>query len=420
MKSKIKKLFIALTLCTAATIPSQMFGLVASIKGTGMGAIGVAYAQDAMAAATNPAGIVDVPDRIDAEILWVHQQGEGRVRNNQSAAAPLVNGKFDTFITKDLYVPAGGINKRFCLGDIQMAVNFIGFNRSGTKTRYDRPFPLLGTTDLGLEYFNATLGSTIAAKYCNHSFGITINYIAQRFKVQGVQNFDNPITSAYPGFVTNKGYSYANGVGVFLGWKWDILPCWSVGVAYQPITRMGSFKKYRGFFAQKGELKIPPLLNFGTTYHFSCASISFDVNYIGWSRLRALHNRILPNLETNKLGESNGVGFGWRSQWIYRIGVDYDISCDWTVRAGCRLSRAPLVPSQTATNLLLDDLMGNYGFVGFSWRPTCALEISGYYGHGFRRVLQGTNDSIPIELGGGRADLTHQQDLVGLGLGWYY
>lgn len=428
LKGSLRCLFTSLAALTFVLTPTQNTeALIASVKATGMGAVGVAKPQDALAAAYNPAGITDIGDRIDAGIVWGHDQGDGIASGNRSPAAPLVNGKFNAFTTHDFYAPDFGINKQLCLYGWDVAVGLCVYNRNASKTTYGQSFPLFGTSNLGMEYIHQTISVPVAVKFCDHSFGVSLNYMVQRIKVNGLQRFDNPAFTRHPGFLTNKGYAYSNGVGFTLGWKWDILPSLSVGATFQPRTSMNRFGKYKGFLAQDGLLNIPPLASVGISYRYiPQSSINFDVQYVGWRNCRSIHNRIQPAFNNillgqadYRLGGSKGLGFGWRSQWIYRVGIDYDLSCEWTVRAGARFAKSTIPASQTAVNLLTNDPCGNFIMGGFSYRPNETFEFSAYYANGFDRVTKGFN-TIPAQLGGGNTSLKQAKTAVGLSLGYNY
>lgn len=428
LKGTLRCLITSLAAITFIVTPSQnVEALIASVKATGMGAIGVARPQDALAAAYNPAGITDIGDRIDAGIVWGHDQGDGIASGNRSPAAPLVNGSFNAFNTHDFYAPDFGINKQLCLYGWDLAIGFCSYNRNASKTTYKQAFPLFGTSNLGMEYIHHTFSIPVAIKYCNHSLGVSFNYMVQRLKVNGLQRFDTPAFTRHPGHLTNKGYSYSNGVGFTIGWKWDVLPCLSVGATFQPRTRMNHFGKYTGFLAQDGLLNIPPLASVGVSYRWiPCSTVNFDVQYVGWRNCRSIHNKLQPAFGNILLGQAdfrlggeNGLGFGWRSQWIYRMGVDYDVSEQWTVRAGARLAKSTIPASQTAVNLLTVDPCGNFIMAGFSYRPICDLELSAYYANGFERVTKGTN-TIPAQLGGGNTSLKQAKTALGFSVGYLY
>lgn len=412
-------------LCGAS---SSLHGILASVKATGMGGVGVAYPQDAMAGVFNPAGIVDVCDRVDFGVDIVHEEGNAKIHGNiiPPQVLPGINGTFGAFRTKNLFNGQFGIIKSWCLCDWELSTSFVFFNRSASKTTYSTNFPLLGTSRLGMEYIHESGILMAAMRYCDFSFGIGAVIQGQRLKVNGLERFDNPLRSVNPGFVTNKGYDYSYGVTPVFGVKYDIIPCYlSVGASIQPKTKMSRFKKYKGFVAQHGRLDIAPRGNIGIHWQFmDCASVNFDVEYIAWQKIKSLHNPVFPNALISRLGSDSGAGFGLRSQTFYRFGVDWDIDCNWTVRAGFRYARCFFEPKSTAINVLTDETANTFITIGTSYRWNACTEISAYYAHGFKKTIKG-HHSIPEGFpprgfGGGEVDLTEQKDVVGVSFGWFF
>ena len=312
MKLTLRKLIACLGLVSCLCISSDVHAILASIKTTGMAATGIAYPQDAEAAAFNPAGMIDVGDRVDAGFAAVRDSRKLRIRGN---AAPFgVNGKFDAnHHAKFVYNGDFGVSKKI---GCNMSIGLVVYNRNYNKTKYKRRFPLFGTTAPGMEYVHETVSPTFAIKLLEkHNFGISINWMIQRLWVQGIQNFDNALFSVRPGRVTNRSYNYSQGCGVTLGYRFQLNDKFSIGVTYQPKTRMSRFKKYSGFIAQHGRLDIPEKIGGGVAWRFvPCGTIAFDVEYIHWKRVRALHQPLQDDLIANKLGSNNGSGFGFRDQ----------------------------------------------------------------------------------------------------------
>lgn len=406
---------------------SKAEGILASVKTTGMAATGIAYPQDALAGAFNPAGMADVGNRFDVGFYYDRPSRHAKVHGNL-VPAPGINGSFDASTHKNYYSGDFGINYEFgsdCCSDVlgcswldSVSVGLVVYNRNFNKVNYKHPFPLLGTTKLGMEYVHETVSATFAVKICDiHNIGVSVNWMIQRLKVNGLQNFDNPFQSADPGHVTNRGYSYSQGVGATIGYRGQWTDWLSVGATYQPKTHMSQFKKYSGFLAQHGRLDIPQKIGAGVAVRFlPCATVAFDMEHIDWGHVRALHNPLLPGIFTSQLGRNDGAGFGFRNQLYYRVGVDYTFCECWTVRAGFRHVKTPIRSSQTAVNLLTVDTIENYATVGATWCINPCNEVSFLYAHGFNHEVKGHN-SVPIQLGGGEVDLRQKQDNV-VGIAW--
>lgn len=403
-------------LCFAS---SYGFALDVSVKTTGMAATGVAYPQDAEASAFNPAGTTEICDRFDAGVTYITYHGHIRFSGNRR---PIVNGRFGPYHrnAKWSVSPDFGIVKRFGCDD-RFAASLVVYNKSYSKTTYGQPLVLLGTTRPGLEYIHEIISPGLAYKINDcHSFGLTVNFNVTRIHFKGLQNFDNARLSSRPGHVTNRNYAYSTGVGVTLGWLGHFCDCVNLGFTFTPECKMPRYHHFSGLLAQHGRLNIPQKICAGIAVKvLPCMTFAFDIEHLSWARVKSLHNPFAPNFLTSQLGLKNGAGFGWRSQTYYRFGVDYALNDCWTVRAGYRYAKTTIPRSQTAVNLLINDVAEQYATVGATWRVNCLNEISFFYAHGFSKKIKGRN-SLPPQFGGGDVDLESSKDAFAISWGRYY
>lgn len=405
---------------------SKSEAVIVSVKTFGMAGTGIAYPLDSLAGAFNPAGMADVQNRFDIGLTWEHARRKTSIEGNLFPL-PGVNGHFDAGRKKDVFSPDFGINYalpycfEFCNTFFQPSIGLVIYNRNFSKTRYHHPLPLLGTTPAGLEYIHETVSPVLAVKIgCRHNFGISFNWQYQRFRLKGAERFDNIVFSSHPGRVTNRKYSYSQGFGITLGYRCQFTDWLSFGVTYQPRTRMSRFKHFTGVLANHARLDIPRKIGAGIAIRYlRCSTIAFDVEHIQWKQVVPLRNPLLPNLFVSKLGRKDGAGFGFRNQTYYRFGIDYDLSCDWTIRAGFRHVNAPIRRSQTAVNMLTVDTVEDVVTIGATWCINPCSEISAFYGHGFNNRIKG-HHSIPEQLGGGEANLQFHFDVLGISLGMNY
>lgn len=400
------------------TLSSQAEAVMVSVKTFGMAATGVAYPQDALAAAFNPAGPVEICDRVDGGITWARDWGHSKVSGN--ALGPLVNGRYDGFRTKDFYPVDFGVNKRFgrCY---EWAAGLVTYNRNLSKTTFNRPFFIFGTSKAGLEYLNQTISPYIAYKINeSHNIGLSVNCQVERLKVNGIQRFDNAQRTIAPGHLTNKGYDWAIGWGATIGWQWHILDNLTFGATYQPRTSMPKFGKLKGFPAGK-KIDIPAMWSLGIAWKYcEWGTVAFDVQQYEWNNVRALNNNLLDkDGDLGLLGAKNGPGFGFKNQTFYRVGIDYLLTCDLTVRAGFRYGNIPFGRSQTAVNQLTLDTTRYFVTCGATYRHNDKTELSAFYAYGFSQTLKG-KESIPAAFGGGEVDLTAGKFALGVSLGYYY
>ena len=422
MKFKSFKLLACLGILAMFGLKSSPAeAILASVKSTGMAATAIAYPQDAMAAAYNPAGIVWICDRLDVGVAWLHNTGHARVSDNASGL-PGVNGTFTGMRTKNFYAPEFGIKKGYCCESFEYALGFVVYNRNFQKTTYNKNLVLFGKSHAGLEYVNETVAPVFAFRFCDcHSIGIAIDWQFERLKVNGLENFDNALFSSHPGHVTNRGYEYSQGVTATIGYRWQINDCLAIGATYQPRTHMRRLTKYDGFLAQNGHLDIPEKIGAGISWDpVCCVTLCFDWEYIHWSKIKALHNPLEPNLQVALLGDNNGPGFGFRNQNYYRVGAEYRINDCFTVRAGFRHANTPIRKSQAAVNVLTLDLVEDFVTVGGTWKFNECNEISMFYAYGFEHSLNGKGAIPVIPFGGGNVKIKEKKYALAIGWGWLF
>jgi long-chain fatty acid transport protein len=407
--------FTALSLHT-----STAEAIFASVKSTGMAATSISYPLDSLAGAYNPAGIASVGDRFDVEAAWVHDFGHTTIHGNQAPSPVPINGHYNGMKTKDVFPVGFGICKNWNINcDWDIAFGLLLYNRNYQKTTYDRPLVLFGTSKPGLEYLHETISPIIAVKiWDSHTIGISTNFQIERLKVNGIQQFDNILQSIAPGHVTNRGYSYAHGWGLTVGYYGQLTNELSLGVTYQPETHMSRFIKYEGFLAERGKLNIPRKIGAGIAYRFTpCFVAAFDIEHIHWKPIKSLSNRF-PSVQ--RLGAKHGPGFGFRDQMYYRIGIEWRFDECWTARLGFRHARTPIRNSQTAVNILTLDTVENFITAGLTWEVNACSEVSFAGAYGFANKVKGHNSIPEIPFGGGEADLKEQKFAIGLAWGLKY
>lgn len=421
MKLRFLNLLSCLGMTAALCLQSSSAeAIFASVKSTGMAAACISYPLDSLVGAYNPAGMVWVGNRFDLEAGWVHDTGSAKIVDNASPFASLINGNYNGMRTKNSYPVGFGFNKVFNHCNWEFSAGLILYNRNFQKTTYTKPFILLGTSNLGLEYINETISPCFSLKFLKrHSVGVSVNYQVERIKVNGVENFN--ILSVSPGNVTNRGYNYATGWGFTLGYRGEIYDGLFIGLTYQPETEMTRLNKYKGFLANRGRLNVPRKLGAGISYRvIPCVVVAFDVEHIQWSKIRALHNPLLHNGTIERLGATNGPGFGFRNQWYYRVGADWQINQRWSARIGFRHANTPIRRTQTAVNLLTLDAVENFITTGGTFKINCNHEISAVFAYGFQKKIKG-KDSIPaFPFGGGNANLKEEKFALALAWGWNF
>jgi len=379
------------------------------IKQLGQGGAGVAFPQDSLAAATNPAGMVFVGDRFDLGMTFFRPIRSGSITDS---AAP-VNGVYDASRHKNYFIPELGFNH---LLNPRLSLGVSIFGNGGMNTSYTTPIPLLGSTLAGVDLEQLFLSPTVAFKATEHqAVGASLNIGWQRFSASGLQNFTAPGFSIDPADLTNRGYDAAYGAGFRVGWLGEFGKFLNLGATFQSRTYMQKFDKYRGLFAEQGGFDIPANVAGGVALKAtSKATFVLDVERIFYGQVKSI-----SNLDSNQaqLGADNGPGFGWSDITAVKTGINYKIRSMLTVRGGYNHSGLPFGSSQTFFNLLAPAVVQDHLTAGATVGLRHGREVNIAYQHAFENTVNGVN-SIPPAFGGGEANLKMYQDSVGLSFGW--
>jgi len=389
------------------------------MKAKGMGGVGIAYGQDAMAAATNPANMVLVGNRWDVGVDYFRPQRGSSINGNVCGPGCSLDGKYNGDSSEDYFVPEFGYNKMIA-NNMSLGVSVYG--NGGMATDYSRnPFGAFGATgNAGVDYSQLMIAPTWSYKLNdNHAIGVTVKIAYQRFEAFGIQPFAG--MSSDPAKLTNNDHDSAWGYGFALGWTGQITPTVKLGATYHSRTYMQDFGDYKGLFAEKGSMDIPESYGVGMAWQATPQLvIAADIMQINYSKINAVGNplRFPPGAGT-MLGNNRGSGFGWDDVTAYKIGVAYDLNKEWTVRAGYNHGDQPIPKSQTFFNILAPGVVEDHLTLGATWRLQNGGEVTFAYMHAFEEKVKGSGSipNTPFGLGGGNADLKMYEDSFGIAYG---
>ena len=388
------------------------------VKSQGIGGVGIALPQDALAAASNPAGLGLVGDRLDIGVTWFRPQRETKLENT-TFGFKMFDGTYDANDTENFIIPEFGYNKQIN-PDVTVGVSVYG--NGGMNTDYKKAIPLLGTSPAGVDLVQLFVAPTVTWKITpSNTIGASLNLAYQRFEATGLQNFDNPFFTKHPGKVTNKGHDSSTGFGLHLGWIGQINDAVTLGATYQTKTRMSKFSDYKGLFAEGGDFDIPATYGVGLAVKATPAlTLAADVQRIEYSDVDSVGNSINNLLlKGNPLGSSKGPGFAWRDVTAVKIGALYAYNENLTLRAGYNHSTQPIRKSETLFNILAPGVVQDHVTLGATYVLPNNSELSFAYMHAFEEKVKG-NNSIPAGFGGGEANLKMYEDSLGVAYGWRF
>ncbi len=454
----------ALALAPLANATNGYFKIGYGSKNRGMAGAGMAFGQDSLAAAVNPAALSGMGNRVDGGVeLFSPKQRESEVDASGLFVPDLGNGARQGGVSREdsnanlFAVPNFGVSmdmgSNMTVG-VSMVANGgmntrYGDANDGTGNIFTSAFaPVIGDSSTGnfqpggpsgfagaLEVgaFGApvpaaTLDPNLMALYTNpntspslgvnlsqvlitptlayqinshHSVGFSPVIAYQRFRAYGIGLFQ--AFSSDPGNVTNNGDDDSWGYGARVGYQ-GTYGWLSFGASYTSKLNMEAFDKYAGLFAEDGDFDIPPTYGAGLAIHpTSKLTIAADVTRIDYSEVAAINNpgptanEFMsafvgaltgdPTAVSNPLGTNDGWGFGWDDVTVYKVGVDYMLNSQWTLRAGYNYAELPYDEDQALFNVLAPAVVEKHATAGFSYRPSPASEVTVTYMHAFRNSV---------------------------------
>jgi long-chain fatty acid transport protein len=411
---------VGLSASRVATATDGYFSHGYGVKSQGMGGVGIALSQDALAAATNPAGMVSVGDRVDAGATWFRPN---RTTELGSSFGPFA-GTYSGNDQSEFLIPEFGYNKAIS-PDTSLGVSVFG--NGGMNTGYadlnsrtagfaafafgspDTTAGLLGHGKAGVDLQQLFIAPTWSTKLNeNHAVGVAVNLAYQTFSATGLNNFDNAMSSAHPGSVTNNGTDSSTGYGARVGWTGHVASAVTLGATYQTTTSMGKFSKYKGLFAEQGGFDIPANYGVGIAAKVMPQfTVAGDVETIQYSGVKAIADS--GNAKA-QLGANNGPGFGWRDVTVYKVGAGYEVSTGLTLRGGWNHLQQPIPTDQTYFNTLAPGVVEDHLTLGAPWTLANNGEVSAAYMHAFANTVKGKGPASGI-------DITMYQDSIGIAYG---
>ena len=384
------------------------------MKSIGMGGVGIALPQDALAPATNPAGLTMVGNRLDFGAAIFRPVRGAEI---QGSGNPPANGSYNGNDSSSFVIPEFGYSRTI---DPRLTVGVAVYGNGGMNTDYKQsPFAAYGGTNPGgVDLMQLFVAPTAAYKLSDsNSVGVSLNFAYQRFAAKGLEGFKT--ASSSPNDVTNNGHDSSTGWGVRIGWTGQISPTVTLGATYQSKTKMGKLDKYKGLFANAGEFDIPENYGIGvavkTTPRLTLAA---DVEQINYSKIAAVGDPVdCLFAGACALGSANGPGFGWRDVTVLKLGASYQYRDDLVLRAGFNTLRQPIPESQTFFNILAPGVVEQHLTMGATWTLANGNELTLAYMHAFKKEVNGVGSIPAVPYGGGNANLNMYQDSFGIAYG---
>lgn len=409
------KLWLALAAAApfAAHATDGYFSQGYGMKAKGMAGASVAVAQDAFGGANNPATMAFAGNQfaigLDLFSPWRRAERTGGAAFGLDGSADSDSNyfavpemAFNYMVQPNLSLGVtvygnGGMNTDYPGGQLPSPGACGPATGPGTGFNpQPGPYNLLcGNGNLGVDLSQLIIAPTLAWQFVpNHSVGVSPLFAYQRFKAEGLQAFAGFSTD--PNNFTNRGYDDSTGWGARIGYYGQITPQIAVGAAYATKMSMSEFDKYKGLFAENGGFDIPSHWNIGVAFKPTPQwLVALDYGRIYYSDVKSVHNdssKLLAcaggNL-SNCLGGPDGAGFGWQDVDVWKLGVQYVLNSQWTLRAGYNHTDNPIRPQDVTINILAPGVVKDHVTVGATYAWDKQNEITGGFMYAFNNDVQG-------------------------------
>lgn len=379
--------------------------------------VGIALPQDALAAASNPAGTGALDSRADVGLnLFLPRRSASFVGN---ALGP--DARHDGDGRKTFAIPELGFVRRV---SPQWGWGLAVFGNGGMNTEYpSNPYARFGATGTaGVNLEQLFITPSVAWRPApGHALGLALNVAVQRFSARGLGLFD--AWSASPGSVSDRGTDTSTGAGLRLGWQGEVHPGWVLGATWSQKIR-GRFERYRGLFADGGRFDVPE--NYGVGLAWQALprwTVGFDAQRILYGEVPAVGNSAAALFSGTPLGARGGPGFGWRNITVLKLGLQWQARDGLLLRAGYSHAQQPVPRGETFFNVLAPGVVQKHLTFGARWTIGPG-ELNGYGAVATGRSVRGSQSVPaglpPAGLGGGEVDVRLRETLVGVSYGWRF
>lgn len=356
----------------------------------GMGGAGIAYPQDSLAAATNPAGMVHLGNRMDIGLevfapdrgfelgdSGIFDSGFNPLGAGPSAAS--YDGNGSGAMESWFPIPEFGYNRMI---NPNMSFGVSVYGNGGMNTTYgdgDHPFAGGSGDTVGIDLMQMFIAPTVGYKVNDRfSVGASVNLIAASFKSKGLENLGQ----------NSNGRDYSYGANLHLGVMFKANDAVTLGATYQSKANMSKFDDYEVMFPNSGEFDIPATYGVGMAFKASDKlDIAFDVVRIEYGKVDVTGN------SPDAFG-TGAHGFGWNNQTVYKLGAAYKYSDDLTLRAGFNYGKNPVDVDSSmlglAFNTLAPGVVEKHLTLGFTKKLSATSSVTGYYMHAFNKKVDGT------------------------------
>ncbi len=347
---------------------------------TSLGGAGVAVGLDGAWSIINPAGLTEISQQqasLGFELFSPDRNMSTRRADNTTIfGAAIGNNVRDQRSDERLYpVPFASLVYPV---DKDLTLSFGLYGLSGMGVAYDKPrisdaFRTGGVFDTFTTFARMAVAPAVGyrlTKDLSIGFAPMIN--------MGFFASDMAVQNSLNQFVETRGRGRTKtslGINLNAGLLYKLDPQWSFGLDYQTRAWMEEYGAYKdlipGFYS-------PQQMTLGTGYRpTKDLLIVGDVKWINWEGVPLMANRPFHH-------SLNQRGFGWRDQYVFMIGSQYQATKNLRMSAGYNYGASPIPDKYVFANALFPAIVEHHLMAGLGYDLTKTANIALTYMHAFK------------------------------------
>jgi len=388
----------ALLIAPYASATNGLFSLGYGAKQTGIAGSGVAFPQDPLIAAINPAGVVFLGKQTEINLQYFSPSREYTISGTGAGSPATVESDSERFL-----IPSAAfswpINSEASLG---LAI----YGNGGMNTDYSSSNTpsgagTFGGDHAGVDYMQIFTNMNYSRKFSNGkaSWGLSTILNYSRIRMNGLSLFAP--YSNNPTNLSDNNYDHAFGIGLRVGVLGEVMPGLRLGASYQTKIK-NTFNDYKGLFTHQGDFDIPAHGQIGLAADIGPGVFTFDIQQIQYSQSDAIGNTS-RTLQVGNVGGTLGdnAGFGWGDMTIYKAGYTWAASDGWTWRLGASYGEQPIPDSEVTFSILAPGVIEQHYTAGFSKELSNGKELSVAFMYAPEKCVSGPslfNSAQSVEL----------------------
>lgn len=401
------------------------------IKAMGMGGASVAMTDNTFAGANNPAIAAWAGNRMEGGLTFFAP----RRSMSRTGSAGVGGGSLDASADSGsnlFLVPEIGYNRAISdtlgvgvtiYGNGGMNTDYPGgqlpAGRCGTATATNM---MCGAGNVGVDLMQLIVAPTVAYKLNDrHSVGVSPLLVVQQFKAYGLEGFSAMSSDATK--LSSGNYSRSTGIGVRLGYLGKLNDKINIGASYSPKIGMSKFDDYAGLFAGAGSFDIPENYSLGVSFQATPAlTVALDYARINYGGVPAIANPSTNAALGIPLGAANGPGFGWTDINIWKLGVQWQATPLWALRAGLNVGDNPVQSRDVSFNILAPGVVTRHLTLGATYTISPSTEVSFSYMYAPEVSVSGSSlyNTLMGPGAGGTETVKMSQQALGFQFGWHW